>query len=253
MQDVQRQFGRQAAHYSVSTSHAAGESLDAVCRLVEPGGYERGLDIATGTGFTAFAIAPYCRTTLALDLTPQMLNEARRLGEERGLNDGRLGYLLGDAERLPFADRSLDLITCRVSAHHFPHVERFVAEVARLLRPGGVFVLSDTVAPEDEVLASLMDHVEVLRDPSHVHDLRPSEWRRLIEEAGLAVDEIELTHTYLEFADWTRRSGTPAAAIEELRPFFFDPSPAAREAFGINEQPDGVHFAWDNAILRARK
>ncbi len=253
MQDVQRQFGRQAAHYSVSASHAGGESLDAVRRLVEPGGYERGLDIATGTGFTAFAIAPYCRETLALDLTPEMLNEARRLAGERGLDGGRLGYLLGDAERLPFADRSLDLVTCRVSAHHFPHVERFVAEVARLLRPGGVFVLSDTVAPEDGELAALMDHLEVLRDPSHVHDLRPSEWRRLIEQAGLTVDMIDMSHTYLEFADWTRRSGTAATAIEELRPYFFAPSPKAREAWTIDEQPDGVHFAWDNAIIRARK
>jgi ubiquinone/menaquinone biosynthesis C-methylase UbiE len=253
MQDVQRQFGRQAAHYSVSASHASGESLDAVRRMVEPGGYDRGLDIATGTGFTAFAIAPYCRETLALDLTPQMLNEARRLADERGLNDGRLGYLLGDAERLPFADGSLDLITCRVSAHHFPHVERFVAEVARSLRPGGVFVLSDTVAPEDDELAAEMDRVETLRDPSHVHDLRPSEWRRLIEEAGLTVDTLEMTHTYLEFDDWTRRSGTSAAAIEELRPFFFQPSPRAREAFGIHAEPDGVHFAWDNAGIRAHK
>jgi ubiquinone/menaquinone biosynthesis C-methylase UbiE len=253
MQDVQRQFGRQAAHYSVSASHASGESLDAVRRLVEPGGYERGLDIATGTGFTAFAIAPYCRDTLALDLTPEMLTEARRLAGERGLDDGRLGYLLGDAERLPFADHSLDLVTCRVSAHHFPHVERFVAEVARLLRSGGVFVLSDTVAPEDDELATLMDHLEVLRDPSHVHDLRPSEWRRLFEQAGLTVDAIDMSHTYLEFADWTRRSGTSATAIEELRPYFFTPSPKARAAWMIGEEPDGVHFAWDNAIIRARK
>jgi ubiquinone/menaquinone biosynthesis C-methylase UbiE len=252
MQDVQRQFGRQAAHYSVSASHASGESLDAVRRMVEPGGFERGVDIATGTGFTAFAIAPYCHETLALDLTPEMLGEARRLGAERGLAQ-HLGYLLGDAERLPFADASLDLVTCRVSAHHFPHVGRFVAEVARVLRPGGVFVLSDTVAPEEDELAALMDRIETLRDPSHIHDLRPSEWRRLIEGAGLAIDAIEMSHTYLEFADWARRSGTSPAALEELRPLFFTPSPAARAAWVIEERPDGVHFAWDNAIIRARK
>lgn len=251
MQDTQRQFGRQAAQYSVSASHASGESLDALRRLVEPGGYERGLDIATGTGFAAFAIAPYCRETMALDLTPEMLGEARRLASERGIED--LGYLLGDAERLPFADDSLDLITCRVSAHHFPHVERFVGEVARLLRSGGVFVLSDTVAPEDDELATIMDTIEVLRDPTHVHDLRPSEWQRLIEDTGLAVDTIEMTHTHLVFNDWVRRSGTAPASVEELRPYFFAPGPNVREAFGMHEQAGDVYFAWDNASIRARK
>jgi ubiquinone/menaquinone biosynthesis C-methylase UbiE len=251
MQDVQHQFGRQAAHYSVSASHASGESLDAVRHMVEPGAYDRGLDIATGTGFTAFAIAPYCRETLALDLTPQMLHEARRLAAERGLDE--LGYLLGDAERLPFAAGSFDLITCRVSAHHFPHVDRFVSEVARLLRPGGVFVLSDTVAPEDDDLAIVMDRVETLRDPSHMHDLRPSEWRRLIESAGMTVDQVEMTHTYLEFADWVRRSGTSPEAVEELRPYFFDPTLEMRATFGIHEETDGLHFAWDNAGIRAHK
>src|SRR6266567_5547704 len=56
MQQIQRQFDRQAAQYSVSLSHSTGETLDALRRFVEPGPYERGLDVVTGAGFAAFAI-----------------------------------------------------------------------------------------------------------------------------------------------------------------------------------------------------
>src|SRR5712692_7384049 len=127
MQEIQGQFGRQAAQYAASLSHSSGETLDAVRRFVEPGPYERGLDVATGAGFTAFTIAPYCRQTLALDMTSEMLGETRRLAAARGID--RVGCVLGDAQRLPFSDASFDLVTCRSSAHHFPDVAAFVREV----------------------------------------------------------------------------------------------------------------------------
>jgi ubiquinone/menaquinone biosynthesis C-methylase UbiE len=251
VREIQRQFGRQAAQYSASLTHSSGESLDVVRRLVEPGPYQHGLDIATGAGFTAFAIAPYCRQALALDITPEMLSETRRLAAERGA-DG-LGYVLGDAERLPFTGGSFDLITCRSSAHHFPNVAAFITEVARLLAVGGIFVLSDPVAPEDEGLTSLMNYLERLRDPTHVRDLTVSEWRRVIEAADLHTDAIEMSHTQHVFDEWVRRSGTTPEAIEELRPYFADPKPDIRAGFGIHSEPDGIHFAFDAAGIRARK
>jgi len=251
MQQIQRQFGRQAGRYAISHSHASGETLEAVRRFVEPGPYERGLDVATGAGFAAFAIAPFCRQTLALDITPEMLSETRRLAREREL--GGLGYVLGDAERPPFADASFDLITCRSSAHHFPNVIAFVGEVARLLTGGGVFVLSDPATPEDESLASLMNQLERLRDPTHVKDLTVSGWRAVIESAGLRIDGVEMSHTHHVFDDWVRRSGATPAAIAQLRPYFAEPSPEIRACFGIHSEPDGIHFAFDAVGIRASK
>jgi SAM-dependent methyltransferase len=251
MQDIQRQFGRQAGQYSASRSHAAGESLEAVRRLVGTGPYNRGLDVATGAGFTAFAIAPRCKQTLALDATPEMLREAIRIASEHGLDS--VGFALGNAEALPFSNASFDLITCRSSAHHFANVGAFLREAARLLTVGGILVVSDPVSPEDESLVSFLDHVETLRDPTHVHDLRVSEWVGLMESAGLAIEQVEVVLTPQIFDDWVHRSGTSYDSIEKLRPLFSQPGPEIRAAFGVREEPDGIHFGWDTAVIRARK
>lgn len=228
-----------------------GESLDAVRRLVGPGPYRRGLDVATGAGFTAFAIAEHCTETLAVDVTPQMLIEAQRIAGER--NIANVGFVLANAEALPFAGSCFDLITCRSSAHHFRNVAAFLAEAARLLEGGGILVISDPISPEDDSLVQFLDFVETLRDPTHVHDLRTSEWQRLIESAGLAVEQIETVETPQIFDDWVRRSGTAPDAVAKLRPHFADPRADVRAAFAVREEPDGIHFGWDTTVIRARK
>jgi SAM-dependent methyltransferase len=251
MQSIQQQFGRQAGEYSASMTHAGGESLEALQKLVGSGPYRRGLDIATGAGFTAFAIAQHCKETLAVDATPEMLGEARRIARERAIEG--IGFALGDAERLPFSDNAFELITCRSSAHHFPNVKAFLFEVSRLLGSDGILVVSDPVSPESDELVEFLDRVEILRDPTHLHDLRVSEWECWIGEAGLAVEETVLVQTPQVFDDWVRRSGTSEEAIATLRPLLVDASPEAREAFHIRQEFDGLHFGWDTAVIRARK
>ena len=80
-QAVQAQFGRRASWYVVSSVHQQSEGLDALVRLAAPLPEHRALDIATGTGFTALALAPRCRTVIGVDLTLGMVREARRLAE----------------------------------------------------------------------------------------------------------------------------------------------------------------------------
>jgi ubiquinone/menaquinone biosynthesis C-methylase UbiE len=251
MQEIQRQFGRQAGEYFASRSHASGESLEAVRRLVGPGPYECGLDVATGAGFTAFAIAERCAQTVALDATPEMLGEARRIAVERGID--RVAFVRGDAERIPLSNASFDLVTCRSSAHHFGRVPIFLLEVARLLRSGGLLVVSDPVSPEDGDLVEFLDRIETLRDPTHVHDLRVSEWKRMIDDAGMCVEDAVLVQTPQVFDAWVHRSGATAEAIAELRPLLADAPGAVADAFHIRREPDGLHFSWDTAVISARK
>jgi SAM-dependent methyltransferase len=251
MQAIQQQFGRQASEYSASRLHAIGESLEAVRRLVGPGPYRRALDVATGAGFTAFAIAERSAQTVALDATPEMLRESRRMAAERGIE--RLTFVLGDAEGLPFADGAFDLVTCRSSAHHLPNVATFLSEVSRLLCSRGIFVVSDPVSPENDELAQFLDRIETLRDPTHVHDLRISEWKRLIAETGMAIEDLLLVQTPQVFDDWVRRSGATADAIATLRPLLTGAPAGARQAFHIRQESTGLHFGWDTAVIRARK
>ncbi|TME24333.1 MAG: methyltransferase domain-containing protein, partial [Chloroflexi bacterium] len=83
MPDVRDSFSRVAANYSKSTFHTSSVLLQEVLDLVRPQRGDLVLDVATGTGNTAFALAPYVRRVIGLDLTREMLNEARRIATER--------------------------------------------------------------------------------------------------------------------------------------------------------------------------
>ncbi|MBI3003718.1 MAG: methyltransferase domain-containing protein, partial [candidate division NC10 bacterium] len=175
------QFGRQAAHYTTSRSHGSGDSLAVMVALAGLAGTERVLDVATGTGFNAFAFAVSARGVVAVDLTAAMLGEARRLAAERAI--ANVTFVRAVAGALPFGDRAFDVTTCRIAPHHFPSVPAFLAEVVRVTRPGGRVVVGDTISPEDPVLAAWHNRVETLRDPSHVRNYPAADWQAFVEAA----------------------------------------------------------------------
>ena len=81
-----------------------------------------------------------------------MLAVARGLAGERRPAQRPLCELR--AEALPFADASIDLVTCRIAPHHFDDVRKFVMESARVLRPGGLFGLVDNVSPDRSMMGT---------------------------------------------------------------------------------------------------
>ena len=244
---VQAQFGRQASSYATSLVHRDAAGLTEVVRLVSPFPRALALDIATGTGFTALAMAPRCRRVIGLDLTFDMVEEARRLARERGVHN--LVFCLGDADAVPFANSAFDLVTCRHASHHFPDLPRAISEMARVVKPGGRVVVDDTCAPEDPALAGFMNEWEVRRDPSHVANLPPSRLRALLEAGGLTVEAATATHIPLEFDDWVKRSGVSTDDAAALRTSFLHAPPEARAAFRIETRNGDLRFAWDEIIF----
>lgn len=160
---AQQMFGPQAGVYAESKVHIRDDSLDSVQRLTAPGflegttPYRWAVDIGTGAGFTAFAMAEVSERVVASDITQPMLRQARRISGERGL--GNLSLAQNAAESLPFADGSLDLITCRVAAHHFRDFDAALNEARRTLRSGGSLVIADSIAPEDDAVADWMNDI----------------------------------------------------------------------------------------------
>ncbi|MBI2887200.1 MAG: methyltransferase domain-containing protein [Chloroflexi bacterium] len=249
---AQQQFGRQAAYYVRSRAHATGDSLQGVVALAQPASTERALDVATGTGFTAFAVAPHAAYVVAYDLTQEMLREAIALGQRREIANVR--YVQGMAEGLPFPDDTFDLFTCRTAPHHFASVPQFLAEARRVLRPGGRLVVADTVTTEDSEVDRWQNRVELLRDPSHVRDYAPSEWLRFLAGAGLTVTEtVHSYRTHLSFFDWVERSGTPPEAVVELRRLFLSAPPSVVRALQVRAEGEEFHFAWPVLLARAVK
>src|SRR6058998_1595139 len=195
---VQRQFGRQAGAYARSVSHRRDADLDLLITHLQATPRDRVLDVATGTGFTAFALRPHVRSVVGADLTRGMLEEARRLTPS---GEG-FTWVVGDAEALPFVDGTFSIVTCRRAPHHFPHLERSVGEMVRVLAPGGRLGIVDQVPPEEAPGYDLMEALEVSRDSSHAQALRPSRWRALLEECRVALTFAEQVESRQTMEAW---------------------------------------------------
>jgi len=207
-------FSRYAQRYVESSVHAAQHELDLLVELAEPRPDWRVLDVATGGGHTALAFAPRVREVIAYDLSVSMLTAARRYLDAKGATNTR--YIAGDAEHLPFAPNTFDLITCRVAVHHFPDAYRFMVAAQRALKPNGLLLIQDHVQPESERDAQYLEAFERLRDPSHHRAFGLSEWRGLYLDAGLSVEYADIIKKEANFLAWAQRQDCTPQVIERL-------------------------------------
>lgn len=243
---VREQFGANAVNYATSVVHAKGASLGRLVEVMEPRTDWDLLDVATAAGHTAFAFAPHVKAVVASDLVEEMLAVARQEADQRGLTNVTVES--ADAEALPFEDACFDAVTCRIAPHHFADPDRFIAEVARVLRPGGRFGLVDNMV--DDVSGPFVNDWERKRDPSHVQALSVEDWLGRILAAGLAVRSVETLAKRMGFKAWVENMNVPdavriellaeleqapAAVRTYLRPEFGDPGDQSAAAFYLTE------------------
>ncbi len=250
---VQDYFSRTAENYVTSASHRTGSDLQRLIELGEWDALQQALDIATGGGHTALTVAPHVAHIVVSDLTPRMLEQARAFLLSQNVTNAE--FVQADAENLPFAPASFDRVTCRIAPHHFPNVERFVQEVARVLKPGGLFLLIDNIAPDAPELDTFINTVEKRRDSSHGRCSTLVEWRRFFVEAGLSVELEEVFRRTHNYDDWTARSQLVASEKAELERFILTTSEEARRYFAVTTDEHGhlKQFNTDVALLKGRK
>ena len=249
---VQEQFGKTAQDYVTSPTHASGQDIVRLVELTEATGEDRALDVATGGGHTALALAPHVGSIVVSDLTPRMLEAACEHILGMGIENAT--FELADAEGMPFEDASFDIVTCRIAPHHFGDIAAFAREVSRVLRPGGRFVLMDSTSPDDDELDQFINELEQRRDTTHVRSYRLGEWIDTIEEAGLAVDHHEPVVRAHEYESWTARSQMTPEDRQALDEWVLATSKHVLNYFGVAIE-DGkiLHFVDYKALIRARK
>ncbi len=246
-------YTRFAEGYVTSETHAHGSDLDRLLAIVQPQSHWQALDIATGGGHTALKFAPHVAHVIASDLTPRMLEKAKRfIVEEQGVDN--VSFEQADAENLPFEDDRFDLVTCRIAPHHFPDAQRFLRECARVLKPAGVFMLQDQVLPLDAEAARLVDGFERLRDPSHHRAFDEAEWLAMFERAGIQVEYSEHYRKRHEFIPWARRQGNDEATIAKLIQLLQEAPPVAREWMDPQGWgSEGATFLNRHILIRGRR
>ncbi|WDD91787.1 methyltransferase domain-containing protein [Burkholderia sp. FERM BP-3421] len=178
-QTIISQFSRQAVPFAALPGHST--SIRTLIDLCELNGTETVLDVACGPGLVANAFAEHAAHVTGLDLTPDMIEEARR---RQPATLDNLDWRVGDIRALPFADASFSVVLTRYTFHHFLDPQAALREMMRVCRPGGRILIADIVQQPDK--AAAYDHLELLRDPSHVHALTFAEMDALIAGSGLA-------------------------------------------------------------------
>lgn len=253
---VKGSFGPNAHAYTVSAGHANQTELEKLVERTAPRPTDTLLDIGTGAGHTAIAFAPAVRRVIAYDLTPQMLEEVERNAAARGVTN--IETRQGAAENLPYPDASFEIVSCRLTTHHFANLPQALTEMARVLKPGGKLVIMDTTVPDDAELDRQINEIEILRDPSHVRNYPQSEWRSLVDKVGLQLTFVEAGYydegDRMDFEGWTRRIGTSPQNVARLEPLFREASPALVDALKIDLSKAGkIGFALPRITLIATK
>jgi ubiquinone/menaquinone biosynthesis C-methylase UbiE len=258
---VQEQFGANAAAYATSTVHAKGASLARLVELLQPQPHWQTLDVATAAGHTAFIIAPHVAHVTATDLTPEMLPVAAKVAAEKGITNVTLET--ADAEDLPYANNTFDLVTCRIAPHHFPNIPQFLSESARVLKPDGVLAVVDNVVPGSRLRGKKADQIrragayvnafEKLRDPSHGRALSLEEWLDGFVAAGFAVTHHETARKQMEFDSWATRLGASPETIVRLRAMLLQAPQPALEFLTPQQAGDRIDFYLTEAIVIGKK
>lgn len=249
MPDVRDSFSRVAANYTRSTFHVSAERLQEVIDLARPKRGDLVLDVATGTGNTAFALAPHVRRVIGLDLTREMLEQARRIGADR--NVVNVDWVIGDAAHLPFQDGTFDLYVVRAAPHHFPDVDAVLAEAHRVLKPDRDAVFVDCAPPLPA--RDILHEVEVRRDPSHVLSLTVDEWVGKLGRAGFEVESAMARELDWNYEEWMGNMAVPAALASELATIIESAEGQAREQLHPMRREGKLWHAYWHALIRAHK
>jgi ubiquinone/menaquinone biosynthesis C-methylase UbiE len=245
-----KQFGQVAQAYLGSAVHASGPDLLRLKNLAQGQPGLHVLDMGCGAGHASFALAEGGAEVIAYDVSPEMLAVVEGEKPRRGLT--RLHTQPGPAERLPFQDACFDLVVSRLSAHHWADVPAALREISRVLRPGGNLIMIDIVGPEIPQHDTLLQTIEILRDPSHVRDYRISEWQSMFRCAGFAESNVDVWSLPIEFKSWTARMRTSELRAQAIKDMFAQATDESRRHFLVSEDCSfSIHAAWMQTQSRA--
>jgi ubiquinone/menaquinone biosynthesis C-methylase UbiE len=240
------QFTRQAVPFSEMPAHSNEESLRLLIDMAQIGPEDDVLDVACGPGLVACPLAEVARHVTGIDITPAMIEQAQ--AKQRAARLTNLTWRVGDAVPLSFPDASFSVVVTRYSFHHFLDPKAVLAEMVRVCRPGGRVAVIDvfTSSPEQ---AEAYNHVERLRDPSHVRALSLEELTGLCRDAGLqwltsAFFKLEVELEALLAASFPN-PGDP----DRIRQTFADDIGVDRLGVGAHRRDGAIHFAFSIVVL----
>jgi ubiquinone/menaquinone biosynthesis C-methylase UbiE len=245
------QFTRQATVFSTAPTITDEDALQMIVEAARPGPDDRLLDVACGPGLVVCAFAPHVCDATGIDVTPAMLDRARKLAADKDL--ANVAWRQGDVYALPYDDASFTIITTRFSFHHFLDPAAVLREMVRVCAAGGRIVVVDDYASEDPAKAAAFNHLEKLRDPSHSRCLTLTELKGFFGAVGLPDPDASFYELRGDVPSLLARSfpnpGDDVKIIEMFK------ASAADDRLGVPVRldVDQIYYAYPVAILAATR
>jgi len=211
-------WSERAEAYRESETHRAGADLDLLVQWCEPAEGVKALDVATGGGHVARRLRELGAEVVTLDPSPGMQAD-----------------VLASAEHIPFEDGAFDVVVTRIAPHHFEDIRAAVGELERV--SNRLVVIEDTLYSSER-----HEQAEKLRDPTHVRNYTEDEWRELLTEAGLEVEQVECFEKGHPLEDWLASTGCEGEEAERVRELLAD-----------RLTDDGTAWVDTKLVIRARK
>jgi ubiquinone/menaquinone biosynthesis C-methylase UbiE len=248
---VRKEFTRQADAYASAAVITDAERLARLVRAINPELTDRALEIATGPGYVAMALAERCREVVGIDLTAAPIAIAQRTSRERGLTN--LRFEVGEADDLVYGNGEFDVVVCRFAFHHFRNPEAILAQMCRVCRTGGTVAVEDLYANEDPARATRCNRIEQLRDTSHTRALSLSELIAMMGRAGLEVESIHSDRLTTDLESWLASTQTPADRATEIRQLIDSDMRDDQSGMQPFVRDGAVHFIQRTAAIVCRK
>ena len=247
---IVEQFTKQAVPFSQMPHHNDADTNQLVVETAAIGPNDTVLDVACGPGLITCAVARTARHVTGIDITPAMIDEARKRQQSMGLTN--MDWKVGDVLPLPFSDASFSAVITRYSFHHFLEPEAVLVEMVRVCQPGGRVAVVDVFMSTPEQ-AEVYDRMEKLRDPSHTRALLLAELTGMFHDAGLREMKTAFYRLDVELERLLTASCTKPDDAATVRKMFEDDLGANRLGVGANRQDDGIHFAFPIVIIAGQK
>ncbi len=216
---VREQFRIQSAQFEQQVGGIGNRAIGPwILENLPLSGAESVLDVATGTGLMARDLAPHVRHVTGIDVTPEMLQQARDQSAAAGLSN--VTFDDGNAAALPYADDYFDLVISRIAVHHFADPVVELSEMRRVCKPGGKVVIVDITASDDPTQADAHNQLERLRDPSHTTALPLSGLTALAQRSNLAVVHTSEADAIRDLDEWMDLTATPQDVREYITTAF---------------------------------
>lgn len=180
-------------------------------KLLELHGNERALDVGTGTGALAYALATRVGQVVGVDSDPAMIERARADAP------ANVEFQVADGEHLAFESFSFDLAVTARTLHHTPRPELLIAELVRVTKPGGTLLVADQLAPVDPLAAFELNRFEKARDASTSRLLSDGDLRALFDANNLVLRHDEIVHEPRDLDRYLDLAGCEGDERERLR------------------------------------